>query len=106
MMKPADGLGLPRYHNTKRQQEWVAGKERTASLVRSLWAAARPLHRQDPVFLALLTQCGWTNVLSGGKGHESTITWRNRNIADYLGVSYESESKLATQLAYEFTGLT
>jgi len=58
--KSSGGLGLPRYHRSEKQQKWVASERRTANLIQSFWKAAGQKQRNDPVFLCLLVQCGWS----------------------------------------------
>lgn len=103
--KSQGGLGLPRYHKTKEQQKWVAGKAKTAQFIRALWKAAAKHQRRDPNFLWLLVQCGWTNVGPKGKGRESTRHWRNNKIAAFLGVPYDSDEQLAIALSKALLGL-
>jgi hypothetical protein len=100
------GLNLPKYQRNEKQQRWVASKRRTARLIQSLWNAAGEKRRNESPFLRLLVQCGWTNAGSSNRGRESTRTWRNRNIADYLKVKYDSDDKLARDLAAHFKALS
>jgi hypothetical protein len=99
------GLGLPKYHNRKKQQRWVESKRRTAILIQSLWNAASKKQRSDPAFLCLIVQCGWTNQKLKPSS-DSTRRWRNRKIADYLGVPYSSDGQLAQALSSRFPRLT
>lgn len=99
------GLGLPKYHKSKTQQRWVESKRRTAELIQSLWNAADKKQRSDPDFLCLLVQCGWTNQKLKPSS-DSTRRWRNRIIADYLGVPYSSDDQLAQALSSRFPKLS
>jgi hypothetical protein len=103
--QPSGGLGLPKYHRSKKQQSWVASKRRTGKLIRSLWTAAGQKLRHDPAFLCLLVQCGWTNA-GDNKGQESTRRWRNQKIADFLKVDYRSDEQLANALTSRLKSLT
>lgn len=99
------GLGLPVFQRNEKQQQWVASERRTAKLIRSLWNAAGQKYRNDPAFLCLLVQCGWTNA--GHKsGGESIRLWRNRKIADYLKVPYASDEQLARSLQARFRSMS
>jgi hypothetical protein len=102
--EPRGGLGLPKYHRNEKQQRWVASERRTANLIQSLWKAAGHKQRNDPAFLCLLVQCGWT---TGGRknGGDSTRRWRNHKIADYLKVPYGSDQQLARELQSQFRSL-
>jgi hypothetical protein len=95
------GLRLPSFQRNQKQQHWVAAERRTAKLIRSLWTGAGQQERNDPAFLCLLVQCGWTNAghKSGGK---SIRLWRNRKIADYLKVPYATDEQLARSLQARF----
>jgi hypothetical protein len=95
------GLRLPKYHRTKDQRHWVASERRTARLIRTLWKAAGQKRRSDSAFLWLLTQCAWTNKVRD-KGRESTRQWRNEALAAYIGVNYDSDERLAQDLALSF----
>jgi hypothetical protein len=99
------GLGLPSFQHNDKQQQWVASERRTANLIRSLWKGAGEQQRNDPAFLCLLVQCGWTNA--GHKsGGESIRLWRNRNIADYLKAPYASDEQLARSLQAHFRSMS
>lgn len=68
-------------------------------MIRALWIAAGRQQRRNAAFVWLLVQCGWTNAGPKGKGRESTRRWRNRNIAEFLHISYSSDEQLATALS-------
>lgn len=86
-------------------RQWVASERRTARLICSLWKAAGQRERNDPAFLCLLVQCGWTNA--GRKsGGESIRLWRNRKIAEYLKVAYTSDEHLARSLQARFRSMS
>jgi hypothetical protein len=99
--KSNGGLGLPKFRRDADQQRSVASERRAAKLIQSLWKSARQDERTNPDFLCLLTQCGWTN-----KGDQSTRRWRNRKIADYIHVPYDSDDQLAQALASRFKALS
>jgi hypothetical protein len=103
--RSSGGLGLPSFQRNDKQQQWVASERRTANLIRSLWKGAGEQQRNDPAFLCLLVQCGWTNA--GHKsGGESIRLWRNRNIADYLNAPYASDEQLAQSLQARFRSMS
>lgn len=97
-------LKLPKFNPTSRQRSWVNTEIETARLIRALWTAGGR-RRRDSDFIALLIRCGWTNVRGDDSGYESTRTWRNNHIADYLQVEYESDAQLASELASAFPRL-
>lgn len=99
------GLGLPKYQRNERQNEWVASERRTANLIQSLWKAAGQKQRNDSAFLCLLVQCGW-NTGGRNRGGDSTRRWRNRKIAGYLKVPYDSDQQLAQDLRAHFRSLS
>lgn len=98
-------LTLPKFKPSKRERQWVAGEIETARFVSALWSAANTRKRHDPKFVSLLVCCGWTNILADDAGWESTRIWRNQHIADYLGVTYDSDQQLTTDLARVFPRL-
>lgn len=98
-------MNLPSFQKTTSQTELVENELRTAHIIRALWAAADEAQRRDPRFITLAVQCGWTNVMKDGSGRDSTRGWRNRNLADYLGVQYQSDSQLADALSMRFPSL-
>jgi hypothetical protein len=98
-------MNLPSFRKTTSQTELVENEVRTAHLIRAVWAAAHETERRDPRFITLVVQCGWTNVRKDGSGRDSTRVWRNRNLANYLGVQYQSDSQLAAALSVRFPGL-
>lgn len=99
------GLQLPKYQRNEKQQRWVDSERRTANLIQSLWKAAGWNQRNDPAFLCLLVQCGWTNA--GHKnGGESIRLWRNNKISDYLKVRYASDEQLARGLHANFRSIS
>lgn len=98
-------MNLPNFQKTTRQTELVEKEVSTAHLIRALWVAADEKQRQDPRFIALIVQCGWTNTRKDGSGGNSTRLWRNRNLARYLGVRYQSDLQLARGLSIGFPKL-
>jgi hypothetical protein len=102
--KTSGGLGLPKFQRSEKQQRWVASERRTAKLIQWLWKAAEQKQRNDPAFLCLLVQCGWTNARRKGGG-ESIRLWRNGKIADYLKVPYASDQQLARSLQARFRSI-
>jgi hypothetical protein len=96
-------MSLPLFDRSA-HDEWVTAELNTARLIRALWANATAAQRRDPDFIAVLVQCGWTNVRNG-VGLEATRKWRNDKIAQYLGVPLGSESQLAKELKAQFPRL-
>jgi hypothetical protein len=99
-------MALPVFKPTQTQREWVQDERRTAAFIRAFWTAASARQRKAPGFLWFLTACAWTNVRADGTGHESTRKWRNDNMADYLGVTYQSITSLAAALSRAFPKVT
>jgi hypothetical protein len=97
-------MRLPRFNRGK-HKHWVAGELDTSRLIRALWDAASIRQRRESEFLRLLVACSWTNVHHGDKGLDSTRSWRNRKIAEYLKVEYNSEANLASELSKRFPKL-
>jgi hypothetical protein len=98
-------MKLPNFRRTPEERASLKDKTATARLIQALWTAAAPMQRQDPAFIVLLVQCGWTNVRAGGKGWGSTRIWRNRNCAHYLGVVYTTDGELASTLSSRFPSI-
>lgn len=94
-------IELPQFAPNEKQREWVQTEKDTARFIQTLWNAADG-KRQNADFISLLVRCGWLN---DGKDWESTRRWRNRNIADYLQVVYESDDQLSRDLARVFPRL-
>ena len=90
-------LNLPVYGATDRQRKSVNGKIRTARFIGSLWDAADRTQRKSPAFLSFLVQCGGTTKAKV-RGTETARLWRNKNLAEFLGVAYTSDAKLARGL--------
>jgi hypothetical protein len=88
-------IELPQFEPNAKQKNWVKKEIDTARFIQAFWSAAGQ-RRQDPRFISLIVRCGW---LTKGKDRESTRKWRNRNIAEYLQVVYESDNQLAKDLA-------
>jgi hypothetical protein len=88
-------IDLPQFRPTAKARNWVKKEIDTARFIQAFWNAAGQ-RRKDPKFLSLIVRCGW---LTKGKDRESTRKWRNRNIADYLQVAYESDDQLARDLS-------
>jgi hypothetical protein len=97
-------MSLPVFKPTAEEREWVKKDRDTALLIRSLWEAASGPQRRDPKFLWLLVTLGWTNETENG-GYESTRSWRNDNLADYLDVDYKTDLSLAEALSRKFPKL-
>jgi hypothetical protein len=103
--KSSGGLGLPKFRRNEKQKKWVASERRTAKLIQAFWKAAGQKQRNEPAFLCLLVQCGWTNAGRKNEG-ESIRLWRNRNIADYLKIPYASDQQLAQNLQSRFKSMS
>jgi hypothetical protein len=88
----------------QRARRLIANERKTAYLIRTLWNAAGVARRKEPAFLLLLVRLGWTNVRKD-VGKEATRRWRNRKIADYLGIEDVSDILLARALAGAVTSL-
>ena len=91
-------IELPSFTPNIDELDWVHSENDTARFIQTLWNCAGQ-KRSDPGFISLLVRCGWLNA---SKDWKSTRNWRNRNIADYLQVAYESEDQLASELSRAF----
>lgn len=94
-------IELPQFEPNKGKQEWVQSENATARFIQTFWNAAGQ-QRNDPKFVVLLVTFGWLNKSEDWK---STRLWTNQNIADYLGVSYESDDQLGKELTRTFPRL-
>jgi hypothetical protein len=96
-----DGLLLPKFQRNAKQRRHIASEKRTSNLIRALWNAAGQRQRNEPAFLKLLVQLGWTN----GGAPEAVRRWRNRKLAEYLQIPYTSEQELAEELHLKFRSM-
>src|ERR1035438_3891937 len=98
-------FGLPVFRRTPKQASAVRNGVRTAKFIQSLWGAASRKQRRDPKFLCLLVKCGWTTPRGT---RESRVSWRNANIAAYLGTEnkHPAEEELARQLSQQLRRLS
>ena len=99
--KGNSGLHLPKFQRNAKQRRYIASEKRASNLIRALWSAAGQKQRNDPAFLKLLVQLGWTNRGAG----EATRRWRNRKLAEYLHVPYTSDQELADELHLKFRSM-
>ena len=98
--------------------KWVSDSNHTHELIRALWKSAPKVQRKDPNFLILLMTLAWTNERKKRHGRDSTLIWRNRNIATYLTCASDQlvgeisnefpdlERKAAANLLARHTGIT
>jgi hypothetical protein len=98
-------MKLPTFKRTPANMESVRWRQNTGRFIRTFWFAATPRQRKEPGFLWFITASAWTNEIGGG-GEESTREWRNRMLASYLGVEYDTETGLAAALARAMPRLT
>lgn len=97
---------LPVFRPKRKHRQWIQYERKTAVFIRTFWAAASARQRVTPGFLWFLTASAWTNIRSDGSGEESTREWRNRILADYLGVDYQTISSLAKAVRQAFPSFT
>ncbi len=50
-------------------------------------------------------QSAWTNARNDESGWEATRIWRNRKLAEYFGLPYNSDSQLAAELSKRLPSL-
>jgi hypothetical protein len=94
-------IELPSFNPNADELDWVHSENDTSLFIQTLWNCAGQ-KRSESGFISLLVRCGWLNA---SKDWESTRNWRNRNIADYLQVDYESNDQLARELSRAFPRL-
>jgi hypothetical protein len=82
---------LPDFKRTRSQLAHVKWQLRTARLVRGMWRAAPGQIRRDPDFLQVLLYFTWENR---SDDTESTLIWRNRRMANWLGVADGKDKKV------------
>ncbi len=94
-------IELPEFEPNTDERDWVQSENDTGRFIQTFWNAAGK-RQSDSGFIRLLVTFGWLNK---SEGWESTRRWRNHNIADYLGVTYESDGQLGKELARAFPSL-
>jgi hypothetical protein len=99
-------MKLPIFQPTQMQKEWVQSERKTAAFIRAFWSASSVAQRRTAGFLWFLTASAWTNITSDSSDEASTREWRNRILAEYLGVHYETISGLAQDLCRAFPRFT
>ena len=82
-------IELPEFEPNTDERDWVQSENDTGRFIQTFWNAAGK-RQSDSGFIRLLVTFGWLNK---SEGWESTRRWRNHNIADYLGVTYESDGQ-------------
>jgi hypothetical protein len=75
---------LPNFKLTSHHLEMVSWQLRTARIVRMIWKRASSAQRKDGDFLQVLLHFVWLN--RGHDEQETTRQWRNRRVAEWVGV--------------------
>lgn len=99
-------MNMPKYKNEQYQNDWVEKDFDTVRFLRPLWQAASKKQKNDKYFLGFLVQCGWASFIDD-KYSDTTITWRNRNLAEYLGeVEYKDDESLCLVIHREWPSIS